>query len=144
MLIGEEKVWLDGVERAWKVLASLSTEDICRRTKADFNELAGYYILPLFNEEAYVSVKERRIWGDSRTTELILNELSNYSVLAALWYLIQAKDIAFSANLISPSQVNGGLIFAQGTHVLPLNRLVEKYSNDVKQFVKGGTSLGGE
>ena len=135
---------LDGVERAWEVLTSLNTEGVCRKTKADFDESAGYYILPLFNEKAYVSIKERRIWGDSKISDSILNELYHYSVLAVLWYLIQAKDINLSGNLINPRAVNGGLIFTQGTHELPLNRLVEKYSNDIKQFVKRGVSLGGE
>ncbi len=144
MLIGEEKDWLDGVEQAWEVLTSLSTEGVCRKTKADFDESAGYYILRLFNEKAYVSIKERRIWGDSKISDLILNELSHYSVLAVLWYLVQAKDINLSGNLINPREVNGGLIFTQGTHELPLNRLVEKYSNDIEQFVNRGISLGGE
>jgi len=106
MLIGEEKDWLDGVERAWDVLTPLNPEGVCRRAKADFDESAGHYILPLFNEKAYVSIKERRIWGDSKISDLILNELSHYSILAVLWYLIQAKDINLSGNLINPGWVN--------------------------------------
>jgi hypothetical protein len=144
MLIGEEKDWLDGVERAWDVLTPLNPEGVCRRAKADFDESAGHYILPLFNEKAYVSIKERRIWGDSKISDLILNELSHYSILAVLWYLIQAKDINLSGNLINPREVKGGLMFTKGTHVLPLDKLVEKYNNDIEQFVNRGISLGGE
>ncbi|MFC1988953.1 DUF3786 domain-containing protein [Chloroflexota bacterium] len=144
MLIGEGQDWLDGVERAWEILTSLSPEGVCRKTKADFDELAGNYILPLFNEKIYISLKERRIWGYSKAADLVLNELSHYSTLAALWYLIQAKDIPLSSNLVSPRESNGGLIFTQGSHVLPLKRLVKKYDDSVEKLIKRGISLGGE
>ena len=144
MLIGEEQGWLDGVERAWEVLSSLSSEDVCLKAKADFDELNGHYILPLFNEKVYISLEERRVWGNSKLVDLVLNDLSHYSRLSALWYLIQAKDIPISGNLVSPREVNGGLIFAQGSHVLPLDRLVDKYGSDVKRLIKKGVSLGGE
>ncbi|MFC1864958.1 DUF3786 domain-containing protein [Chloroflexota bacterium] len=144
MLIGEGQDWLDGVEQAWVILSSLSSEDVCRQAKVGFDELAGHYILSLFNEKIYISPEERRVWGDSELADLVLNELSHYSILAALWYLIQAKDIPFSGNLVSPREVNGGLIFALGSHVLPLNGLVEKYGSDVESLVKRGVALGGE
>ena len=144
MLIGEGQDWLDGVGRAWKILTSLSPEGVCSQTKADFDELAGSYILPLFNEKVYISLKERRVWGDSRVADLVFNELSHFSVLATLWYLIQAKDIPLSVNLVTPREVIGGLIYTQGSHVLPLNKLVDKYGDCVQELVKRGISLGGE
>ncbi len=144
MLTGERQDWLKGEERAWEILALLDPEDVCHKTKVDFDESAGYYILPLFNGKAYISLKERYIWGDSKVADLVLNELPHYSKLSALWYLIQAKDIPLSGNLVSPREVNGGLIFSQGSHVLPLNRLVEKYGKDVERLVRRGVSLGGE
>jgi len=144
MLIGEGQDWLDGVEQAWKLLSSLSSEGVCLKAKADFDELAGHYILPLFNKKVYISPGERRIWGDSKLGDLVLNDLSHYSRLSTLWYLIQAKDIPLSGNLVSPREVNGGLIFAQGSHMLPLYRLVDKYGSDVERLVKKGVSLGGE
>ena len=58
--------------------------------------------------------------------------------------MIHSKDIPLSGNLVNPREVSGGLIFTQGSHVLPLNRLVEKYGSDVEQFVNTGISLGGE
>ena len=127
MLIGEGQAWLDGVQRAWEILSTLNPEGVCRKAKADFDELAGHYILALFNEKIYISPKERRVWGGSKVADFILNELSHYSRLSILWYLMQAKDIPLSGNLTSPKEVNGGLIFAQGSHMLPVDRLIEKY-----------------
>jgi len=144
MFIGEGQDWLEGEERAWEILSSLSPEGVCLKAEVDFDEPAGHYILPLFNEKVYISPKERRLWSDSKLADLVLNDLSRYSRLSALWYLIQAKDTPLSGNLVSPREVNGGLIFAQGSHVLPLDKLVVKYGSDVERLVKRGVSLGGE
>ena len=144
MLIGEGQDWLEGVQRAWEILSLINPESICHKAKVDFDELAGHYILTLFNEKVYISSKERRVWGGSKVADFILNELSHYSRLSILWYLIQARDIPLSGNLTSPREVDGGLIFAQGSHVLPVDRLIEKYGNDVESLVKKGISLGGE
>ncbi|MFC1865516.1 DUF3786 domain-containing protein [Chloroflexota bacterium] len=144
MGIGERQDWFQGEEHAWEVLTSLDPEEVCRRAKVAFNESAGYYILPLFNENTYISPIERRVWGDSKVADLVLNEFAHYSKLSTLWYLIQAKDIPLSGNLISSREVNGGLIFTQGSHVLPMNSLVEMYGNDIERFVKRGVSLGGK
>jgi len=144
MRIGERQNWFEGVERAWEILISLDPEEVCRRAKVVFNESAGYYILPLFNENTYISPIERRVWGDSKVADLVLSEFAHYSKLSALWYLIKAKDVSLSGNLISSKEVNGGLIFTQGSHALPMNSLVEMYGNDIERFVKRGVSLGGE
>ncbi|MFC1846579.1 DUF3786 domain-containing protein [Chloroflexota bacterium] len=143
MPIDENQNWLTGEEHAWEILTSLDPEEVCRRAKVAFNESAEYYILPLFNENMYISPIERRVWGDSKVTDLVLNEFAHYSKLSALWYLIQAHNIPLSGNLVSPREVNGGLIFTQGSHVLPLNRLVETYGNDIERFARRGVSLGG-
>ena len=144
MLVGEGQEWLDGEERAWRILSQFGSEDVCRRAQVDFDERAGHYILSSFNENVYIAPKQRRIWGDSWIAGLVLDELSHYSRLSALWYLVQAKDISPSGNLINPREVSGGMIFAQGSHVLPVDRLVERYGNDVDEFLCRALAIGGE
>jgi len=144
MLIGEGQKWLDGVEQAWETLAPLHPDEVCRNTKAIYDKATGHYILPLFNEKVYVSPTERIIRGDSGIATLVLDELPHYSILATLWYLIQAKDIELSGNLVKPGEVGGGLIFTQGSYVLPLDRLKKRYGNSVEEFVEKGMSLAGE
>jgi len=144
MLIGEGQDWLNGLKHAWEILTSLDSELVCRKAKVEFDELASNYILPLFNEKVYISLKKRCVWANSKVADFVLNELSHYSLLATLWYLIQAKDIPLSGSLVSPREVNGGLIFTQGSHMLPLHKLVAKYGNDVERLVKTGIPLGGE
>jgi len=144
MLIGEGQDWPDGEEQAWQKLLRLDYVNVCRNAKADFDELSGHYVLPLFNTSIFVSPGERRIWGDSSLADLLLNKLAHYSRLSTLWYLIQSKDIPLSDSLIKPREMNGGLIFEKGSHMLPLDRLVQKYGNNTGRFVQRGTTFGGE
>ena len=144
MLIGEGHDWLDGEERAWQILLKLDHITVCRNAKADFDESSSQYILPLFNTSIFVSPRERRIWGDSSLADLLLNKLAHYSRLSALWYMIQSKDIPLSGSLIKPREINGGLIFEKGSHVIPLDNLVQMYDNNVKGFVQRALKFGGE
>jgi hypothetical protein len=75
---------------------------------------------------------------------MLLGELSHYSCLSILWYLVQAQDILPSGNLINPRELAGGLIFGRGSHALPLDKLAVKYGGDTAAFLKKGVSLGGE
>jgi len=142
MFIGKEHDWLNGVERAWGMLSQLNPNDVCRRAEADFDKAAGYYVLPMFNERVFISPEQRKIWGESRLVDLILNELVNYSILSVLWYLIHAKDVPLAGNLINPRELGGGLIFTSGSHILPLNKLVDKYACNVQSFIQRGFKHG--
>ena len=144
MLVGEGQEWPDGEEQAWSILSQLRPEDVCRRAQVDFDGKAGHYIMSSFKENVFVAPKHRRIWGDSRIASLVANELYHYFGLSALWYLVQAKDIGPSGNLINPREVSGGMIFAQGSHVLPLDRLVQRYANDVDGFICRALAVGSE
>lgn len=144
MFIGEGQDWLGGEEQAWQVLSQSHPPEVCHKAKADFNELSGHYILPLFNSKIFISPGSRKIWGDSWKADLLLNKLPHYSRLSALWYLIEANNIPISGNLINPREVNGGLIFAQGSHMLPLDKIIENYKDNVREFVQRGAIFGGE
>ena len=134
----------NGEEEAWLRLQKLDPADVCRNTKAGFNEVSGHYVLPVFNTEIFISPPDRLIRGDTRLVKMLLNGLDYYARLPSLWYLIDAKDKPLSGELINPRQVGGGLIFDRGSHVLPLDKILERYSHDVNEFIRRGTKLGGE
>jgi hypothetical protein len=144
MLIGEGQEWSSGESQAWEILSQFASDDVCRKANARFDELSGHYVLPMFNAKMSVSPRDRQIWGDSWLSSHLLTELPHYSRLSTLWYLIQAKDLPLSGNLINPREANGGLIFAQGSHMLPLDRIIEKYSQDIHGFLQRGSVLGAE
>jgi len=58
--------------------------------------------------------------------------------------MVQAQDIPSSGSLIHPRELDGGLIFTQGSHILPLDKLALKYQEDMEGFMNRGKTLGGE
>jgi len=142
VFIGEEQDWLDGVERAWQMLSQLNPNDVCRRAEVDFDKSCGYYILPLFNERVFISPEQRKTWGESWLADLVLNKLAHYSLLSVLHYLIHAKDVPLAGSLINPREIGGGLIFTSGSHILPLDKLVDRYACDVQSFIQRGFKYG--
>jgi hypothetical protein len=58
--------------------------------------------------------------------------------------LINAKDVPPSGELRKPADMTGGLIYLQGTHILPLDKVAQRYSNDIDGFLRRGKELGGE
>ena len=144
MLVGEGHDWLEGEELAWNLLAGLNPEDVCLRAKAGYDKSSSKYGLPVFGVEAFISLKERRIWGDSPLADLLLDKLYYYTHLPILWYLIQSKDVPLSGKLLNPSHTSEGLIFGSGSHTLPLVQIAEKYGRDVMGFLERGRELGGE
>jgi hypothetical protein len=144
MLIGKEQDWIEGEERAWQILSGLAYNDVCQRANVSFNESTNCYALYFFNSEIFISPDDKKILGYSGAVDFLLTELPQYSRLSILWYLIYAKDVPLSDRLINPREVNGGLIFAQGTHQFPLEEIAEKYGSDIKGFFQRGTLIGAE
>ena len=144
MVIEQGPDWFSGEERAWDLISGLNPSDVSRRARVKFNDLAGHYVVPVFNVEITVSPKERKIDGDAALAELLLGTLRQYSRLPILWYLIEAKEIPLSGNLIKPDDLSGGLIFGKGAHMLPFKRILERFGKDGPGFLARGSELGGE
>ncbi len=119
-------------------------EQVCQRTGARFDKGSGAYILRMFNVEMAIHPGRREIGGTGDLCNLLLGKLSYYSRLSMLWYLVQAQHIPPSGNLVSPRQLPGGLIYARGSHILPLDELTERYGGDTGTFLKKAGALGGE
>jgi hypothetical protein len=144
MLVGEGQDWTEGEKQAWCKLARCSHAEVCQRTKARFNVASGAYILDVFNSniEIYPSSCEMR--GSDTLCRFLLENLAHYTRLSVLWYLLQAQDVLPSGNLVNPRELGGsGLIFTQGSHILPLDKLARKYEEDTAAFLRQGMSLGG-
>jgi len=136
-----------GEEQAWKVLAEINPDDVCRQAKVKFDKSSSLYILKSFLQDIYISPQKKEISGHSPVSSLLLNKLEFYSRLSILGYLINTRNIPLSGELKKPSDMSGGLLFfSQGTHVLPLDMIAEKYGSqsNIQEFVRRGRELGGE
>jgi hypothetical protein len=144
MLIGDGQEWLEGEEQAWQELAELNPEDVCHRSKAEWNAAESSYVLPVFGDYLFIAPEKRTIRGNSLISDILLNELPHYSRIPALHYLVNARDISPTGNLINPREVDGGQIFTQGTYMLPLERITENYGSGTEDFLEKGRALNGE
>ncbi|MBA4372778.1 MAG: hypothetical protein C0402_07915 [Thermodesulfovibrio sp.] len=133
-----------GENKCWDILATADPAAICRSAAVDFDASSGCYILKSFGAEILISPADKTISGSGKTGELLLTRLGYFSRLSILWYLVSAKDIALSGKLINPLNLRGGHLFFRGTHILPLDKLAEKFNDDTEGFLNKGISLGGE
>lgn len=137
-------IMVSGEEKAWQILQGLDSADVCRRAAATFDEASGSYTLRSFGKEFIVSPLEKRIWSHDPGSDALLHRLGYFFNLSVLCYLNVAKDIALTGRLINPANVTGGQLFFRGTHVLPVNRMAEKYGHDMEAFVQKGSELDGK
>lgn len=144
VLVGEGQGWLEGEERAWGILATLSPQDVARRTGACYNASSHTFTLDMYGKPIHVSTEDRRMWGDSSVARFLLIEFHYYSRLSVLWYMVQARDMPLSGSLINPSHMRDGLLFRGGSHALPLDKVAGRYGDDAEAFVRRGLELGGE
>ncbi len=127
-LVPLKTVW--GEAKAWETLSGLSTKDVCAGAKATHDPSTGTYAIKCFGIDFIVSTGERTISSENPHAGLFLGRYKDFFRLSLLWYMTSAKDIPSTKRLIRPIDVKGGQRFFTGTHVLPLDRIQEKYRKD--------------
>jgi hypothetical protein len=135
-------IW-PGEKDAWGTLVSLLPDDVINRTGAVFDQDNSKYKLPCLGQEILVSLKEQEISASSAHGIFLVNELSKYSSLSLLRYLIDVKDISLSGKLVKPADLPGGDFFLKGSHILPLDKIIKCFENNFEAFIKTGKDLGG-
>lgn len=133
-----------GEKKGWNDLRNLVPEDVCKVAGVDFDKGSETYRLRSFGTDIFASLKDETFSGDSDLSEIILQRFGYFSRLSTIWYLVNFKDVPLSGELIKPVNLKGGELFFRGSHLLPLDKLAERYSDDSEAFLKKGTELGGE
>jgi hypothetical protein len=132
-----------GERKAWETLATLKTSDVCRAAAVSYDAASGLYTVRSFGQDIVVSPKDRTVSGLFPVPGCLRGEYGELFPLAALWYLVLAKDIASTGKLVHLADLRGGDIFARGAHVLPLENVAQRYGNDREGFVRKGLENGG-
>ncbi|UCD65944.1 MAG: DUF3786 domain-containing protein [Deltaproteobacteria bacterium] len=135
---------LSGDQIAWAQVDGKEPGDICRQADVQFDFIANKFVMQCFGQEIYIDVTNNTVSSPSPQGDHLLHGLGYFFDLAALWYLGSAKNKPESGKLISPASLSGGEIFLKGTHVLPLDKIAEKYGNDLEGFHSKGLELGGQ
>jgi hypothetical protein len=133
-----------GVEQAWEQLKSLKYEEVCCRAKVLYDKSLNTYILNSFGHNINITLLNKDINSDFQESDFYLKNLGDYSKLSILWYLVSAKNIVPSNKMVRPADLRGGGIYSKGSHVLPLDRIADKYGNDIEGFLQRGNELGCE
>jgi hypothetical protein len=133
-----------GEEKAWESLRKLNPDDVCGRTDAAFDAASGLYTIRSFGKDIFISPRERKILSHSPSSDMLLERLGYFFNFSALCYLTMAKDTMVTRRLVKPVNMKSGQLFFRGSHVLPLDRLAQKFGNEMDGFLKRGADLGGE
>jgi hypothetical protein len=133
-----------GEEKAWEILATLSVDDVCRAAAVSYDRETDLYIVKSLGMDFLVAVKDRTISSAAPGSDVLLKRLGYFFKLSILWYLVRAKDIACTGRVVKLQNVRGGEIFTMGSHILPLDKVAQRFGKDKDGFLQKGTGLGGE
>ena len=132
-----------GEDKAWEILGTLKPADVCRAASVDFDAASASYQVTSFGINFIVSVRDKKISSTAPGSDVLLGKLGSFFRLSVLWYLVSAKDIACTGNLVNLEYISGGEIFTRGSHVLPLDSVANKFRKDREDFLEKGKKLGG-
>ena len=124
----------------WERFSQADPADVCRRSKAPFDESTGCYLLD-FLKERY------RIKPDSREFEPVSGPIPEGAPsidlqVILITYLLNAREIPLVDKLVAGSSLTGGNNFFQGSHRFPIEPLAARYGRDSKGFLDRGLALG--
>lgn len=132
-----------GENKAWEILATLDPQDVCKTASVLYDLASCSYLVKSYGMDFHISPGERKIFSRDPDSGVLLQRLGDFFRLSLLWYLVNAKDVPCTGRLVKLQNVRGGEIFTQGSHVLPLEKVAQKYGNNKNGFIEKGKKLGG-
>ncbi len=133
-----------GEEKSWDDICELDSADVSKRTISKFDKPSGSYAVKCFGIEFKVFPCERKIECSHEEGGLFLGKFKDFFRLSVLCYFATSKDIPFLERLVKPTDVRGGQRFSTGTHVLPLDKIANRFARDPDGFVSHGKKFGAE
>jgi hypothetical protein len=127
----------------WQRLTELDPADVCRRTGATYDPKREGYVLPIYNLTYLILPQSEEILRMEESDRLVVEELHAHFFVMVLYYLLEAKDIKLTYNWIGEKGLEGGSIFFQGPHSLPVRELQDLHGRETEGFLQAGASLGG-
>ena len=141
-LVPLKTVW--GEAKAWDTLIGLRPRDVCSGSGAAYDDASRSFRVRSFGIHFSVFPDTRTIESEDPRSTLFLERYKDFFRLAVLWYLTSAKDIPATGRLIRPLDVKGGQRFFSGTHLLPLDRVEERFGRDKMGFIERSLGFGAE
>ena len=136
------QIMTEGEQKAWEDVDALVPETMAE--SALLERTGNGYVIRCLGADLLLSLAGRTITGQGPVAEDLTGRHGNFLRLSALTYLAHAKDVPPTGRLVKPEGLKGGRMFSQGTHVLPLDALADKYGSDGDAFVARAIELGGK
>ncbi|MDX9714695.1 MAG: DUF3786 domain-containing protein [Dissulfurispiraceae bacterium] len=135
--------FISGEQKAWTALAAMDAVETAKNTGVDFDNDSRSYLLKSLNSTVGISPLKKEFICNDENGRFLTERLGYFFRLSALVYMTTAKDISLSGRLINPSGMKGGEIYFRGSHILPLDKLAQKYETDKQGFISRALELGG-
>ena len=124
------------LDEPWQELLQADAEDTANRSGAIWQGMS--WELKAIGQSIIIDRQNKSV------TNTVTGEQAPFLLqLAALNYLIRAKDIPLEGRLVNPQEFAGGEFFFRGPHAFKLKPLEGKFGRDKEGFIKAGKKLGG-
>ncbi|MFC1523944.1 DUF3786 domain-containing protein [Thermodesulfobacteriota bacterium] len=134
---------ITGIDNTWKEFSQLIPSEVSQQPGVSWDNERRIYTVSSFGQDVFISMDRKKVFSLSPEGTYLVGIKDYFFDLSVLWYLIGAQDIPLSGNLIKPSDVPGGQIFVQGTHVLPVDQIARKYNGRKARFYQVAQRFGG-
>ncbi len=126
-------------EDLWKILSGMDVTDIERRSLSDYNPETKSYRLRILNRDYDISPANKSV----RLAESFPEQLpSFYLQLAAVNYLVGAKDLPLVGKWMAETQFPSGPLFFRGPHKMPSDELQKAFGHSKDSFASLSLSYG--
>lgn len=127
-------------EDLWKTLSGLDIIDVELRCLSKYNPETQSYRLRILNRNYDISPANRSI----KLAESFPDKSPDfYLQLAAVNYLIGAKDLPLVGKWTAETQFPSGPLFFRGPHKMPTHRLEKAFGRNQEAFISLSLSFGG-
>jgi len=128
-------------EDLWNTLSRLDVIDVELRSLSDYNPETQSYRLRILNRDYDISPANRSV----KLAESFPEQSPDfYLQLAAVNYLIGAKDIPLIGKWTAETQFPSGPLFFRGPHKMPTHKLEKAFGRNQDGFVSLSLSNGGK
>jgi len=128
-------------EELWNTLRGLDVTDVEHRSLSEYNPETQSYRLRILNRDYDISPANRSI----KLAESFPDQSPDfYLQLAAINYLIGAKDLPLSGKWIAATQFPSGPLFFRGLHKMPTHKLENAFGRNQDAFTSLSLSHGGK
>jgi hypothetical protein len=128
-------------EDLWKTLSGLDVIDTERRSLSKYDRETQSYRLRILNRDYDISPANRSV----KLAESFPDQSPDfYLQLAAVNYLIGAKDIPLVGRWTTETQFPSGPLFFRGPHKMPTHKLAKVFGRNQDGFISLSLSHGGK